>query len=126
MTSSPLSRLLFAFACVLFFLAAASRAQQPSSSVPAPLGFRNFSAEQQVENRFLAVPDPKLAEEHLRILTAEPHIAGSAEDKKTADYVAQKFREAGLDVEVTEYKVWMNLPAEISVSITNPALPDYH
>ena len=39
--------------------------------------------------RFLAVPDPKLAEEHLRILTQAPHIAGSPEDKATADYVAQ-------------------------------------
>ena len=39
----------------------------------------------------MAVPDPKLAEEHLRILTQAPHIAGSPEDKATADYVAKSF-----------------------------------
>jgi N-acetylated-alpha-linked acidic dipeptidase len=126
MTSSPLVRSLLVLACVLFCLASLVPAQQSASSAPAPFGFRNFGAEHELESRFLRVPDPRLAEEHLRILTAEPHIAGSPEDKKTADYVAQKFREYGFDVEVSEYKIWMNLPAEVNVSITNPPMPDYH
>ena len=78
------------------------------------------------EARFLAVPDPKLAEEHLRILTQAPHMAGTIEDKATADYVAQKFREAGLDTEIVEYKVWINYPAEISVDLTAPAGVEMH
>ena len=88
----------------------------------APLfGFRNSADEMALESRFLAVPDPKLAEEHLRILTQAPHMAGTPEDKATADYVAQKFREAGLETEIVEYRVWMNYPAEISVDVTAPA-----
>ena len=67
------------------------------------------------------MPDPKLAEEHLRILTQAPHMAGTPEDKATADYVAQKFRDAGLETEIVEYRVWMNYPAEISVDMTAPA-----
>jgi N-acetylated-alpha-linked acidic dipeptidase len=66
------------------------------------------------------VPDPKLAEEHLRILTQAPHMAGTPEDKATAEYVAKKFREAGLDAEIVEYKVWMNYPSEIRVEMTAP------
>jgi N-acetylated-alpha-linked acidic dipeptidase len=62
-----------------------------------------------------------LAEQHLRILTQAPHIAGSAEDRATADYVAAKFRQAGLATEVVEYRVWMNYPVEVSVDITSPA-----
>jgi N-acetylated-alpha-linked acidic dipeptidase len=84
-------------------------------------GFRNPSSERTIESRFLAVPDPKLAEEHLRILTQAPHMAGTPEDKVTAEYVAKKFREAGLETEIKEYKVWMNYPEEMSVSITAPA-----
>jgi N-acetylated-alpha-linked acidic dipeptidase len=84
------------------------------------MGFRDVAAEQEVEKRFLAVPNPKLAEEHLRILTQAPHIAGSPEDKATAEYVAKKFREAGLETEIVEYKVWLNYPAEISVDMTAP------
>ena len=72
------------------------------------------------EQQFLAVPDPKVAEEDLRVLTAEPHIAGSPEDFKTAQFVARKFREAGLETEIVPYKVWMNYPAEISVDVVSP------
>src|SRR5438270_1729110 len=83
-------------------------------------GFREASDELKAESRFLAVPDPKLAEEHLRILTQAPHIAGSPEDKATADYVASKFRAAGLETEIVEYRVWFNYPVEISVDVTAP------
>jgi N-acetylated-alpha-linked acidic dipeptidase len=91
------------------------------SQVQGPIfGFRDSTAETAAESRFMAVPDPKLAEEHLRILTQAPHMAGTPEDKATADYVAKKFREAGLDTEIVEYKVWLNYPAEISVDVTAP------
>ena len=43
------------------------------------------------------------------------------EDKATADYVASKFREAGLDTEIVEYRVWFNYPTELSVDATAPA-----
>jgi N-acetylated-alpha-linked acidic dipeptidase len=96
----------------------AQGAQEPSTAI---FGFRDAAAESAQESKFLAVPDPKLAEQHLRILTQAPHVAGSPEDKATADYVAQKFREAGLDSEIVEYRVWINYPAEISVDVTAPA-----
>jgi len=92
----------------------------------AIFGFRDATGERNLEARFLAVPDPRRAEEHLRTLTKVPHIAGSPEDKATADYVAQKFRDAGLDTEIVEYKVWLNYPAEISVDITAPAGVSMH
>jgi len=84
-------------------------------------GFLHSEQELAFESRFQAIPDTKLAEEHLRILTSAPHIAGSPEDKATADYVAEKFRAAGLNTEIVEYKAWMNYPQEISVEITSPA-----
>src|SRR3954453_11775560 len=96
-----------------------------SNPLPTPsnpiAGFLDSSVESGLEKRFLAVPDPKLAEQHLRVLTQAPHIAGSPEDKATADYVAEKFRAAGLDTQIVEYRVWMNYPAEISVDATGPA-----
>ena len=117
---------------VLFFVLIGSNLQafdhagkeQPESSSIS--GFRDVAAEREVEKRFMAVPDPKLAEEHLRILTEAPHIAGSPEDKATAEYVAKKFREAGLDTEIVEYKVWLNYPAEIRVDLTAPEGVEMH
>ena len=98
--------------------------EQPESSVIS--GFRDVAGERELEKKFMAVPDPKLAEEHLRILTQAPHIAGSPEDKTTAEYVANKFREAGLDTEIVEYKVWLNYPAEIRVDMTEPPGVEMH
>ena len=83
-------------------------------------GFHNFSRQAEVDRKFNQSPDPKLAEEHLRILTQAPHVAGSPEDRKTAEYVAQKFREAGLDTQIVEYKVLLSFPQEVSLDVTAP------
>ena len=103
---------------------AAKEKEQPESWVIS--GFRDVAGELEVEKKFMAVPDSKLAEEHLRILTQAPHIAGSPADKATAEYVAQKFRDDGLDTEIVEYKVWMNYPAEIRVDLTAPDGVEMH
>jgi N-acetylated-alpha-linked acidic dipeptidase len=103
---------------------AAKEKEQPESWVIS--GFRDAAGELEVEKKFMAVPDAKLAEEHLRTLTQAPHIAGSPEDKATADYVAKKFQDAGLDTEIVEYKVWLNYPAEINVDLTAPDGVEMH
>ena len=77
--------------------------------------------EKSLEQQFLAVPDPKQIEEYMRVLTAEPHIAGTPQDKKTADYVAGLFKQWGLDTEVVPYRIWINYPAEVSIDLVAPA-----
>jgi N-acetylated-alpha-linked acidic dipeptidase len=107
------------------FLSGSSPTPGNSSASPSPapslFGFRDSVAESAIEARFLAAPEAKLAEEHLRILTQAPHMAGTIEDEATAEYVAQKFRDAGLETEIVEYKVWINYPTEISVDLTAPS-----
>lgn len=73
------------------------------------------------EARFLAVPNTASAEQNMKVLTAEPHVAGTPEDWKTAQFVAEKFREAGLDTSIIPYKVWLNYPAQVNVDIVSPA-----
>ena len=98
-------------------------AQPGAPSVPASqalLGYRDFNAEQaKIDQQFLAVPDAKLAGEELKQLTAEPHVASTPEDYKTAQYVASKFKEAGLDTSIVPYKAWLNMPKEVSVEAWN-------
>jgi N-acetylated-alpha-linked acidic dipeptidase len=115
-------RPLLATVGTVIFLLSTLPAGPAGAPVLAPIpGFLNSSAEAELENKFLAVPDPRRAEEHLRILSAAPHIAGSPEDRKTADYVAQQFRAAGLETEIVEYRVWINYPSDISVDVVAPA-----
>jgi N-acetylated-alpha-linked acidic dipeptidase len=94
-------------------LAAQSPAQ--NSVQPAVFGYADFTAQSKIEEKFLAVPDAKLAGQHLKILTSEPHLASTPEDRKTAEYVAQKFRAAGLDTEIVPYRVLMNQPKTVRV-----------
>lgn len=122
---------LLATAAVSFALLLPASSAPPVASGPAAasssiFGFRNPAAESSIEARFLSVPDPKRAEAHLQILTRAPHMAGTAEDKATADYVAQQFRDAGLDTETVDYKAWINYPVEISVDLTAPAGVEMH
>ena len=117
------------FAALLVFasnLSCFTYAQQstdkPPFNPPTKIsGYRDAAAELEAEKKFLAVPNAELAKEHLRTLTAEPHVAGSPEDKKTAEYVLGKYKAAGLDAYIQEYKVWMNVPAEIHVDLVAPA-----
>jgi N-acetylated-alpha-linked acidic dipeptidase len=89
-----------------------SPAQLPS---PTVFGYANFTAQAKIEEKFLAVPDARLAGQHLKTLTAEPHMAATPEDHRTAEYVAQKFRAAGLDTEIVPYRVLMNQPKTVRV-----------
>ncbi|HYL93244.1 MAG TPA: M28 family metallopeptidase, partial [Alphaproteobacteria bacterium] len=113
--------ILMSILCGLGSSVLAQQARPNPASTSQVFGFRDFTRQRQLDQTFIAVPDPARAEEHLRVLTQAPHIAGSPEDRKTADYVAQKFKEAGLQTEIVEYKVWMDRPAEISLSVTAPA-----
>lgn len=115
-------------AALLLVLLVQANFNRPAAAAPSPtiFGFRNSAAEADIESRFLAIPDATLAEQHLRSLTQAPHMAGTPEDKATADYVAGKFREAGLQTEIVEYKVWINYPSEISVDLTAPPGVEMH
>ena len=94
-------------------------AQQPAAA-GSMQGFHDSSAQTQLEKKFIDVPSAQLAEQHLKTLTQAPHLAGTPEDKATAEYVAAKFREAGLDTRIEEYKVWLDYPGEILVEATAP------
>jgi N-acetylated-alpha-linked acidic dipeptidase len=110
---------------MLFFLPAAGQNQPAQNSSPTPAttitGFRDPQVEAQLEKSFIAVPDAKLAGEHLRTLTSAPHMTATPEDRKTAEYVAEKFRAAGFETQIVEYKVWLAAkPDEVSLQIVYP------
>jgi N-acetylated-alpha-linked acidic dipeptidase len=87
---------------------------QPAAQ-PAVFGYADFTAQAKIEEKFLAVPDAKLAGQHLKTLTREPHLAATPEDHKTAEYVARQFRAAGLETEIVPYRVLLNQPKKVRV-----------
>jgi N-acetylated-alpha-linked acidic dipeptidase len=98
----------------LLVLSALAPVLLPAQSAPqAVFGYTDFAAESKIEQQFLAVPDAQLAGQHLKTLTSEPHMAATPEDHKTAEYVAAKFRAAGLDTEIVPYRVLLNWPKAV-------------
>jgi N-acetylated-alpha-linked acidic dipeptidase len=111
--------ILRALPAVLLALAASASLAQNATQQQV-FGYKDFAPQARIDTTFLAVPDAALAGQHLKTLTAEPHIAGSEEDHKTALYVAEKFKAAGLETQIVEYKVLINLPKKILIEAFGP------
>jgi N-acetylated-alpha-linked acidic dipeptidase len=84
------------------------------SSGAALDGFTTEGAinQRRLEERFRAVPATNSAREHLRRLTAEPHVAGTKEDYATAIYVRDQIRSYGIPAELKEYEVLLPYPKQ--------------
>lgn len=117
--SRPLIALSFLAAAAVLAQSGTQPATQPEppSSV---FGYSDFAPQAKIEQKFLAVPSAKRAGEELKALTAEPHMAGTPEDHQTAEYVAAKFRAAGLDTQIVPYRVLMNQPKVVKVEAYGP------
>ncbi len=86
------------------------------------LGFFAASeeAQREFEKVFARTPTPAKARAWLQRLTEEPHVAGTPQEKKMADYVRARFEEFGLETEVAEYEVFLNYPKEVSLRLVEP------
>ena len=112
--SLPLAALLLFAAQSLHLLGQDTTPAPPAaarSAIPARVfGFRDFTRQAAWDAEFLAIPDPQLARQHLKALTAAPHWASSPEDYATALYVAARFKAAGLQTEIVPYSVLIDKP----------------
>ncbi len=57
-------------------------------------------------------PRPRMPAQLLRTITAEPHVAGTPADYKTAVFVRDKLREWGWKAEIAEMEVLLNYPTQ--------------
>ncbi|HYE65802.1 MAG TPA: M28 family metallopeptidase [Pyrinomonadaceae bacterium] len=108
---------LFLIALSIHAPAITARAQSEPDEISAFDGYTlsETAVERRWEEQFRAVPSAASAREHLRRLTAEPHVAGTREDYATAIYVRDQLRSYGLAAELKEYQVWLPFPKRPSV-----------
>ena len=90
-----------------------------------PGGIRGFfparAAKQvELEKSFQQSPTPDRARLDVWALTSEPHVAGTPEDYRTAQFVLEQFRLAGLQAEIAEYEVLLPMPREVKVDLVAP------
>jgi N-acetylated-alpha-linked acidic dipeptidase len=93
------------------------------SATPQPaaiFGFtpRSSATERALERRFLALPSPDKARAAHAFLTAEPHVAGSPRDRALAEWMRDRWREAGLEqVEIVEHDVLLPYATDVEVEL---------
>src|SRR5262249_13740643 len=91
----------------------------PGFAAANPLGFSGQSVENETkyEAIFMAVPSPQKERSWLEWLTEEPHPASTPADRKTAEYVRDRFIEFGLETEIVPYEVYLNVPKSQSLTL---------
>ena len=106
------------FACTLF--APGFLHSQTHSTI---LGFTPSSAdrEREIENKYKAIPSPEEERRQHHIFTAEPHVAGSPRNNELARYIADQWRNEGLDdVVIRRYDVYGSNPKSTSLEMVAP------
>ena len=88
------------------------------------LGFTPTSAarETEIETKFKSIPSPDEERRQHRIFTSESHVAGSPRNNELARYIADQWRNEGLeDVIIRRYDVYGSNPKSTFLEMTSPA-----
>jgi N-acetylated-alpha-linked acidic dipeptidase len=107
----------------LCYLALALHSPLSSQAQTSILGFTPPTAahEAEIENKFKAIPSPDEERRQHKIFTAEPHVAGSARNNELARYIADEWRNEGLeDVIIRRYDVYGSNPKSTLLEMTAP------
>jgi N-acetylated-alpha-linked acidic dipeptidase len=107
----------------LCFLALAFHSTNSAQAQTSILGFTPSTAahEAEVENKFKAIPSPDEERRQHHIFTAEPHVAGSVRNNELARYIADEWRNEGLeDVIIRRYDVYGSNPKFTSLEMIAP------
>lgn len=88
-------------------------------------GMRGFTVEnaitqKQYETAFQEQISAERGRYKLRHLSEEPHLAGTENSRKVAEYLRDAFEDYGLKVQMYEYKVYLPYPLEVRVELVSP------
>jgi N-acetylated-alpha-linked acidic dipeptidase len=88
----------------------------------ARLGYSAAASERQrsLEQQFRsAISTDRLSAFHAA-LTKQPHLAGTPASNAVTDYLRKTLNDAGLDVDVFEYRAYLSFPKSIAVDLIAP------
>jgi len=100
---------------MVIVLAAPATAQTTSGYSP-----QSAATERATESDAIVRPTASSASAHSRFLSLQPHMAGTAAQARTRDYVIDKMKSWGLETEVRTYSIWMPHPVSTRVWRISP------
>ncbi len=100
-------------------------AEPAPAGLRAPDGLTGFApsaidAELARESRVADTIRPDSLRRHLRLLTEEPHVAGTPADRATAEYVRQRLAAYGWETRIEAVPVWLNYPKVSRLELIEP------
>lgn len=81
---------------------------------------KNASQQLQTETIFKDLVSIESCRTNLRRLTEEPHLAGTENSQKVANFLKDQYQSYGLKVKIYEYQVYLPHPLEILVELVSP------
>ena len=97
-----------------------------SGLIPAQTSILGFTAksaarETNIESKFKAIPSPDEERRQHHIFTSEPHVAGSKRNNELARYIADEWRQEGLEeVVIRRYDVYGSNPKHTELEMVAP------
>ena len=107
-------RFIFYFTIITFPLLA------QTSSTLRGFTYESSIVQKKYEEAFKRLTSPEACRRELRYLTEEPHMAGTENSYKIAQYLHKKYQEYGLDAQMYEYEVYLPYPIEVRVEMIAP------
>ncbi|RKU05657.1 hypothetical protein C6502_22275 [Candidatus Poribacteria bacterium] len=107
-------RFIFYFTIITFPLLA------QTSSTLRGFTYESSIVQKKYEEAFKRLTSPETCRRELRYLTEEPHLAGTENSYKIAQYLHKKYQEYGLDAQIYEYTVYLPYPIEVRVEMIAP------
>jgi N-acetylated-alpha-linked acidic dipeptidase len=81
---------------------------------------QSAAIERATESDAIVRPTASNASAHSRFLSLQPHMAGTAAQARTRDYVIDKMKSWGLETEVRSYSIWMPHPLSTRIWRISP------
>jgi N-acetylated-alpha-linked acidic dipeptidase len=103
---------------VLLFVTQAfpATAQQTLRGFPSPL----LPAQHQREQLARSIPNADTLRAQMRILSAEPHHAGSPGSLRVAERILERFRSYGLDARIERFEALLPMPVSRTLQLIAP------
>lgn len=100
-------------------------AEHAPAGIAPPAGITGFApssidAELAREARVAATVKPDSLRRDLRVLTEEPHVAGTPADQATAEFVRERLAAYGWDTKIEAVPVWINYPKVSQLELVEP------
>lgn len=103
-------------------LALAGAAGAGAQDVEPIRGFPTSLLDERIrlEERLRAVPSRDSIRERMRLLSAEPHEAGTPRSRRVARRILERFRAVGLDAEIERFEALMPRPVKRTLTLVEP------